>query len=168
MACRLFGAKSSPEPMLIYWRWDPKKCFDLKSRKCVWKSHLWNGDHFVQASTWWHTHRHTDTDTQIYRYINSRERSPLLWISSTAILWSNDIRCRYFRILTLLKWRFFCTNNWHPIGNLQNHSRPTGWPLTWATQPTKRNSQQARKFYDVYFLDVNLANHTKSKFQMFN
>ena len=58
MACSLFGAKPSPEPMLPHCQLGPNKhnsvTFSSKfksfySRKCSWKWRLWNGDHFCLA-----------------------------------------------------------------------------------------------------------------------
>ena len=59
MACHLFGAKPLSEPMMTYCWLDPKEnismkcywkfnCFDWKI--CIWKYHLQNGNHCVQAS----------------------------------------------------------------------------------------------------------------------
>ena len=58
MACRLFGAKSTPEPMLAYCKLDLEEQtsmnFESKyktfySWKCIWKCRLRNGGHFVQG-----------------------------------------------------------------------------------------------------------------------
>ena len=58
MACRLFGPKPLPEPMLAYCKLDPKQQTWVKleskyktfhSWKCISKCHLWNGGHFVQG-----------------------------------------------------------------------------------------------------------------------
>ena len=59
MACPLFGIKPSYKPMLIYHQMNPQEynSMKLKSRynnilsgNCIWKCHLQNGSHFVQAS----------------------------------------------------------------------------------------------------------------------
>ena len=58
MACRLFGAKPVSKPMLCYCQLDPweqtlvkllSKYKTFYSRKCIWKYHLRNGDHFVKG-----------------------------------------------------------------------------------------------------------------------
>ena len=58
MACRLFGTKPLPEPMLTYCQLDPWEQnslkFELKyetvhSQKCIWNCHLHNGGHFAQG-----------------------------------------------------------------------------------------------------------------------
>ena len=46
MACRLFGAKPSSEPMMIYCHLDHR----FHPRKCIWKHCLRNGGHSVSAS----------------------------------------------------------------------------------------------------------------------
>ena len=60
MACRLFGAKPLPEPMLIYCKLDLAEQTSVKfgskyktfhSRTCVWKCRLRNGVHFVQGGS---------------------------------------------------------------------------------------------------------------------
>ena len=60
MACCLFSAKPSPEPMLFYCQlnlWE-QTLMELESKyktfhswKCIWKWRLWNGGHFAQG--WW-------------------------------------------------------------------------------------------------------------------
>ena len=54
MACRLFGAKPLPEPMLLFHQLDPKEKTSVKfetkygtfhARKCVWNYRLRNGGH---------------------------------------------------------------------------------------------------------------------------
>ena len=59
IACRLFGAKPSSEPMLPCSQLDLKEHNSMKlrlkfksfhSRTCTWKCRLWNGGHFVSAS----------------------------------------------------------------------------------------------------------------------
>ena len=58
MACRLFGAKSLPEPMLTYCQLDPQEQISVKfhskykifhSRKCIWTYRLRDAGHFVQG-----------------------------------------------------------------------------------------------------------------------
>ena len=58
MACRLFGAKPLPKPMLTYCQFDPYVQTSVKlepkyevfhSWKCIRKDRLWNGGHFVQG-----------------------------------------------------------------------------------------------------------------------
>ena len=58
IACRLFGAKLLPEPILTYCQSDTKEQTSVKieskyitfhSWKYIWKCHLRNGDHFAQG-----------------------------------------------------------------------------------------------------------------------
>ena len=58
IACRLFGAKPLPEPMLPYCRLDTREQTSMKfeskyksfhSWNCMWKCRLRNGGHFVQG-----------------------------------------------------------------------------------------------------------------------
>ena len=59
MACCLFGAKPSPEPVLAYCQLDSREQISVKfesefynffSRKCIWKNVVCqNGGHFVQG-----------------------------------------------------------------------------------------------------------------------
>ena len=58
MACRLFGAKPLPEPMLTYCQLNHWEETSVKSEwkfktfhswKCTWKCRLWNGGHFDQG-----------------------------------------------------------------------------------------------------------------------
>ena len=59
MACRPYGAKSLPKAMLTYGQLDinmtKEQSQNLNQRifsflKCIWRCHLQNGSHFVQAS----------------------------------------------------------------------------------------------------------------------
>ena len=59
MACRLFGTKPLPEPMVAYYQLGPWELISVKfgyefhhfhSRKCIWKCRLQNGSHYVLAS----------------------------------------------------------------------------------------------------------------------
>ena len=56
MTCRLFGAKSLPEPMLTYCQLNPQKQISVKYEskyktfntwQGIWKRGLWNSGHFV-------------------------------------------------------------------------------------------------------------------------
>ena len=59
MACRLFGTKPLPEPMLNYCQLDPYqqtlvkiewiKIQNFNSQKCIWKCRLPNGDNFLHG-----------------------------------------------------------------------------------------------------------------------
>ena len=57
MACRLFGAKPLPEPMLTYYQLDPKEQISVKFesrykkivQKTPWNYRRRNGGHFLQA-----------------------------------------------------------------------------------------------------------------------
>ena len=56
MACCLFGANPSSEPMLDYYFWEQisvkfkPKYADVHLRDVIWKCRLQNGGHFVSAS----------------------------------------------------------------------------------------------------------------------
>ena len=58
MACRLFGGKPLPKPMLAYCQLDSQEqiseryeseFYHFHSRKCIWKCRLRNGGHFVHG-----------------------------------------------------------------------------------------------------------------------
>ena len=62
MACRLFGAKPLPEPVLAYCQlesWEQisvnfeSEFYHSHSRKYIWKCRLLYGDHFVQGEMSW-------------------------------------------------------------------------------------------------------------------
>ena len=61
MACRLFGAKPSPEPMLVYCQQD-SEFYNCHSGKYIWKFRLQNGDHFIQEEMGWSSIPSTTTD----------------------------------------------------------------------------------------------------------
>ena len=97
MACRLFGAKPLPEPMLTYCQLDPKKQTSVKfesqykifhSWKCIWRYRLRNVGYFVQGEMTW-----CDTLCGIscHMVIWSGSHKPQVHLATRITLWA-DVR----------------------------------------------------------------------------